>query len=322
MREPYRLGAAVASHPMENRSGMFPSYLALFERGEFAERRDRALAILEECRLCPRECRVNRLAGERGVCRTGRNALVSSAHPHYGEEAPLVGRNGSGTIFFSGCGLKCLFCQNYEISHLTAGEEADAKRLAMFMLRLQEAGCHNLNLVTPTHVAPQILEALEFAVNRGFRLPLVYNTGGYDSIQVVRLLDGIIDIYMPDVKYFSPEAAAEYSDAADYPVHVREVIREMHRQVGDLELSSDGIAVRGLLVRHLVMPGMLMDTARIAAFLASEISRDTYINIMAQYRPEYLAGEHPPLDRPLSRDEWHEALRLARAAGLHRFDEC
>jgi len=307
---------------MENRSGTYPSYLALFENGELAARRDIALSMLAACRLCPRDCGVNRLEGERGICRTTRSAIVSSAHPHFGEERPLVGSRGSGTIFFAGCNLKCLFCQNYEISHLLAGDEAPAKRLAFLMLRIQEMGCHNLNLVTPTHVVPQILEALELAVNGGFRLPLVYNTGGYDSIRIVRLLDGIVDIYMPDIKFLCSRASEEYSDAGDYPVVIREVIREMHRQVGDLEISDDGIAARGLLVRHLVMPGMLEDTERIVAFLADEISRDTYVNIMAQYRPEYLAVEHPPLDRALSRDDWREALRLTRTAGLHRLDEC
>lgn len=299
-----------------------PSYLALLDSGALAARRDRATSVLEQCRLCPRECGVNRAAGETGVCRTGRNALVASAHPHFGEEAPLVGSSGSGTIFFSGCNLKCLFCQNYEISHLAQGDETTAKRLAFLMLRLQETGCHNINLVTPTHVVPQMLEALELAARGGLRLPIVYNTGGYDSIEVVRLLDGIVDIYMPDVKYISSAPAAEYSDAADYPEVMRNVVREMHRQVGDLEISADGIAIRGLLVRHLVMPGLVDDTARVAEFLAGEISRDTYVNVMDQYRPEYLAREHPPLDRPLSRDEWREALRLARAAGLHRFDRC
>ena len=307
---------------MEHKRGAYPSYLALLESGELAARRDRALAMLESCSLCPRACGVNRLEDEKGVCRIARRAIVSSAHPHFGEEAPLVGTAGSGTIFFSGCNLKCLFCQNYEISHLLAGDETSANRLAFLMLRIQEMGCHNLNLVTPTHVLPQILEALELAAKGGLRIPIVYNTGGYDSIEAVRLLDGVVDIYMPDVKYLSPEAAAKYSGAVDYPKVIRGVIREMHRQVGDLEISSDGIAARGLLVRHLVMPGMLEDTERIVAFLAGDISRDTYINVMAQYRPEYLASGHPPLDRPLSRDDWREAIRLARAAGLRRIDEC
>ena len=307
---------------MEQKSNAYPSYLALFENGAFGARVAAAFSLLEACRLCPRTCGVNRLEGETGVCRTGRRAIVSSSVPHFGEEKPLVGNRGSGAIFFSGCNLKCLFCQNYEISHLLAGDEVSAGRLAMLMLHLQKIGCHNLNLVTPTHVMPQVLEALELAVKGGFCLPIVYNTGGYDALEAIRLLDGIVDIYMPDIKYLSPEAAKEYSDAEDYPTVIKKVIREMHRQVGDLVISPEGIATRGLLVRHLVMPGMLEDTARIAAFLAREISRDTYVNIMAQYRPEYLAHEHPPLDRPLSRDEWREALRRARAAGLHRFDEC
>ena len=307
---------------MEQKSNAYPSYLAFFESGAFGARVAAALSLLEACRLCPRTCGVNRLDGKTGVCRTGRRAIVSSAAPHFGEEKPLVGNRGSGAIFFSGCNLKCLFCQNYEISHLLAGDEVSAGRLAMLMLHLQKIGCHNLNLVTPTHVMPQVLEALELAVKGGFCLPIVYNTGGYDALEAIRLLDGIVDIYMPDIKYLSPEAAKEYSDAEDYPTVIKKVIREMHRQVGDLVISPEGIATRGLLVRHLVMPGMMEDTARIAAFLAREISRDTYVNIMAQYRPEYLAHEHPPLDRPLSRDEWREALRLARAAGLHRFDEC
>ena len=307
---------------MEQKSSGSPSYLALFESGTFGARVATALSLLETCRLCPRTCGVNRLDGKTGVCRTGRRAIVSSAAPHFGEEKPLVGNRGSGAIFFSGCNLKCLFCQNYEISHLLAGDEVSAGRLAILMLHVQKIGCHNLNLVTPTHVVPQILEALELAVKGGFRLPIVYNTGGYDDLEAIRLLDGIVDIYMPDIKYLSPEAAKEYSDAEDYPTVIKKVIREMHRQVGDLVISPEGIATRGLLVRHLVMPGMLEDTDRIVSFLAGNISQDTYINIMAQYRPEYLAYEHPPLDRPLSRDEWREALRLARAAGLHRFDEC
>jgi len=292
------------------------------ESTELDAKVERALSFLESCTLCPRKCGANRLEGEMGVCRIGRRAIVSSAHPHFGEESPLVGSRGSGTIFFSGCNLKCLFCQNYEISHLLAGDEVSAGRLAALMLRLQEIGCHNLNLVTPTHVVPQALEALELAAKGGFRLPIVYNTGGYDSLEIIRLLDGIVDIYMPDIKYLSPEAAKKYSDAGDYPEVIREVIREMHRQVGDLVMSPEGVAVRGLLVRHLVMPGMLDDTGAIVEFLASEISPDTYVNVMAQYRPEYLAHEHPPLDRPLSRDEWREAVRLARKAGLHRLDQC
>jgi putative pyruvate formate lyase activating enzyme len=298
----------------------YPAYLALARSGELARRRERATALLERCSLCPRRCGVNRLEDERGVCGVGRLAVASSAHAHFGEQAPLVGDPGSGTVFFGGCNLKCVFCQNHEISHDLAGEEATPGRLAALMFRVRELGCHNLNLVTPTHVVPQALEALESAVEGGFDLPIVYNTGGYESLDVLSLLDGVVDIYMPDVKFLDPAASKRYAGAEDYPAVVRAAVREMHRQVGDLELSEDGIALRGLLVRHLVMPGMLADTKRIVEFLAGEISRDTYMNVMAQYRPEHRSREHPPLDRPVSRDEWREAVRLARGAGLGRFD--
>lgn len=305
---------------MERRTDSYPAYLALARSGVLARRRERAVAMLEQCSLCPRRCGVDRLEDERGVCGIGRRAAVSGAHAHFGEEAVLVGDRGSGTVFFSGCNLKCVFCQNYEISHDLAGDEVTTSRLAALMLNIRELGCHNLNLVTPTHVVPQILEALESAVEGGFDLPIVYNTGGYDSLEVLRLLDGVVDMYMPDVKFLDAEAAERWTGAADYPAVVCASLREMHRQVGDLELSEDGVARRGLLVRHLVLPEMLADTERIARFLAGEISRDTYINIMAQYRPEYRSREYPPLDRPLSPEAWREALRSARAAGLHRFD--
>jgi putative pyruvate formate lyase activating enzyme len=298
----------------------YPAYLVLARSGELARRRERALSLLAQCSLCPRRCGVDRLEDERGVCGVGRNAVISGAHAHFGEEAVLVGDSGSGTIFFSGCNLKCIFCQNYEISHELAGTEVTGARLAALMLNMQELGCHNLNFVTPTHVVPQMLEALEGAIEGGLRLPIVYNTGGYDSIEVLRLLEGVVDIYMPDVKFMDVEAARRWAGAPDYPAVVRESIREMHRQVGDLELSADGVARRGLLVRHLVMPGMLADTERIVSFIAGEISRDTYVNVMAQYRPEYRSSEDPRLDRLLSHEEWREALRLARVAGLHRFD--
>ena len=304
----------------EKKNRSYPSYLALFEKGEFQEKLSTVLAFLESCHLCPRQCSVNRIEGDKGTCGIGRWAVISGAHPHFGEESPLVGRSGSGTIFFSGCNLKCLFCQNYEISQGLVGSTASTEELASLMLRLQEIGCHNLNLVTPTHVVPQILEALASAIPEGFTLPIVYNTGGYDSIEIIRLLDGIVDIYMPDIKYLSPSDAKKYSDAEDYPQVIRTVMREMHRQVGDLEISPDGIAVRGLLVRHLVMPGSLDDTERITRFLAEEISKDTYVNIMAQYRPAYRASEYPPLDRPLSLSDWKKAVDIARRAGLHRLD--
>lgn len=298
----------------------YPAYLHLIDTGGLGRCRDRLLAMLESCTLCPRRCRVDRLAGERGVCGVGRDAVVSSAHPHFGEESPLVGRRGSGTIFFSGCNLKCLFCQNYEISREAIGERVPASGLASLMLEIQDTGCHNLNLVTPTHIVPQVIEALELAARGGFRLPIVYNTGGYDSIEVIRLLDGLVDIYMPDIKYLSEEAARRYSKAPDYPEVVREIVREMHRQVGDLEISAGGTATRGLLVRHLVMPGLSEDTRDIMHFLAGEISKDTYVNVMRQYHPCYRANEFPPLDRPLTSAEWKAAVEAAREAGLHRLD--
>ncbi|UCF07052.1 MAG: radical SAM protein [bacterium] len=302
-------------------SRSYPAYLDLIENGEFEQRCNELLAILESCTLCPRRCAVNRLEDERGTCGVGRKAVVSSVHPHFGEESPLVGRKGSGTVFFSGCNLKCLFCQNYEISQNASGVEVDAEGLSDIMRRIRHLGCHNLNLVTPTHIVPQVLEALEVAVGHGFDLPIVYNTGGYDSIEVIRLLDGIVDIYMPDIKYLSSEAAERYSKAPDYPDVIREVMREMHRQVGDLEIGTDGVAVRGLLVRHLVMPGLLEDTDRIMKFLADDISRDTYVNVMRQYHPCYRAYQFPPLDRSLSTTEWKDAVDMAKAAGLYRLDK-
>jgi putative pyruvate formate lyase activating enzyme len=298
-----------------------PAYLSLMESGTFDRLAEDALTKLESCNLCPRRCSVNRLEDERGKCGVGRRAVVSSAHAHFGEERPLVGRSGSGTIFFSGCNLKCLFCQNYDISQGLIGSEIGAAELASVMLRIQQLGCHNLNLVSPTHVVPQILEALGIAARDGLTLPIVYNTGGYDSIEMIRMLDSVIDIYMPDIKFLSHDAAGEYSDARDYPDVIQEVIREMHRQVGDLQLSAGGIAARGLLVRHLVMPGHLDDTARIMRFLAEEISKDTYVNVMRQYRPQYKAFEHPPIDRPLEESDWRLAVLSAREAGLHRLDE-
>jgi putative pyruvate formate lyase activating enzyme len=299
----------------------YPAYIDLIDSGEFERRRDELLSILESCTLCPRRCAANRLEDERGTCCVGRKAIVSSIHPHFGEESPLVGRKGSGTVFFSGCNLRCLFCQNHDISLETSGVEVDAEGLSDIMRRIRHLGCHNLNLVTPTHIVPQVLEALELAVGHGFDLPIVYNTGGYDSVEVIRLLDGIVDIYMPDIKYLSSEAAERYSNAPDYPDVIREVIREMHRQVGDLEIGTDGIAVRGLLVRHLVMPELLEDTDRIMQFLADEISTETYVNVMRQYRPCYAAHQLPPIDRPLSSAEWKDAVDMAKAAGLHRLDK-
>ena len=276
------------------------------------------LARLESCQICPRHCRVNRLKGERGFCRVGRLSRVASYTPHFGEEAPLVGRGGSGTIFFAGCNLSCVFCQDYDISQMDQGQDVPAEVLARMMLRLQDSGCHNINFVTPTHVVPQILEALVLAREEGLNVPLVYNSGGYDSAETLRLLDGIFDIYMPDMKYGSDELAIKYSHAPKYTEYAKSAIREMHRQVGDLVMDEDGIAVRGLLVRHLVLPEGSAGTAEVARFLSQEISKNTYLNIMAQYHPEYNACSFPELDRSITLQEYSEAVRLAAAAGLSR----
>jgi putative pyruvate formate lyase activating enzyme len=261
---------------------------------------------------------VNRLQDERGFCRIGRHARVYSYAPHFGEEPPLVGRAGSGTIFFSGCNLSCVFCQNYNISQQDAGQEASADALARMMLTLQRKGCHNINFVTPTHIVPQILEALVLARKEGLCIPLVYNSGGYDSLETLRLLEGIFDIYMPDAKFGSDEPAQKYSLAPRYTHFMKSAIREMHRQVGDLMLDEEGIAVQGLLVRHLVLPAGLAGTAEVVRFLSQEISPNTYLNIMSQYRPEYNACRFPELSRPITGQEYNEALRLAARAGLTR----
>jgi putative pyruvate formate lyase activating enzyme len=276
--------------------------------------------ILKSCTLCPRNCRIDRTAGERGFCRTGDKPFVSSFNPHFGEEAPLVGSHGSGTIFFTHCNLGCLFCQNWTISHRGEGDEISFEALADIMLTLQGYGCHNINFVTPTHQVFQILRSLEIAIDKGLTVPLVYNCGGYEALETLKILDGVIDIYMPDFKYADPEAAKKYSRAADYPSIARTAIKEMHRQVGELIMDNRGIALRGLLVRHLVLPGGLAGTEEVVKFLAEEISPDTYVNIMSQYYPCYKASEHPPLDRRITNEEYKKAVKAARDAGLRRLD--
>lgn len=299
----------------------YPSYLALFESGELEERIEKSYALMENCRLCPRRCGVNRLKNEKGFCQLGKKAMVSSYGPHFGEEAPLVGRGGSGTIFITSCNLGCLFCQNYEISHWRMGEEVSDEEFARMMLYLQSIGCHNINIVTPSHIVPQLLSALKIAIGKGLRLPLVYNTSSYDSVETLKLLDGIVDIYMPDTKFADGNVSKEFCNAPDYPDVMKQAIKEMHRQVGDLVINKEGIALKGLLVRHLVMPEGLAGTEVICKFLAEEISPHTYINIMAQYRPCYRAVGHPKIGRRITRKEFEEALEIARQAGLHRFDE-
>ncbi len=298
-----------------------PAYVALLSSGELKHRVEAAYQHLAACDICPRECGVNRLQDEEGVCRTGKRAVVSSFNPHFGEEAPLVGRGGSGTIFFSWCNLKCQFCQNYDISQLGQGREVEPEDLAAMMLRLQDVGCHNINFVSPTHVVPQILAGVLLAAQAGLRLPLVYNTGGYDSLGTLALLDGVFDIHMPDMKYADAETALKYSRIKEYPAVNQAAVKEMHRQVGDLVMDERGIALRGLLVRHLVLPEGLAGTAEIVRFLATEVSTNTYINVMDQYRPCYKAGELPPLNRQITRREYEDAVRLAHEAGLVRLDD-
>jgi len=295
------------------------AYLRLSGR-ELKEKIRLAGEILKRCTLCPRRCGVDRTAGETGFCRTGDRPVVSSWNPHFGEEPPLVGRHGSGTIFFTHCNLGCLFCQNWTISHQGEGREISFEALADIMLALQKQGCHNINLVTPTHQVPMILRSLEIAADRGLRVPIVYNCGGYEAVETLRILDGVIDIYMPDFKYAAPGPAEKYSKARDYPSAAKAAIREMHRQVGDLVTDGNGIALRGLIVRHLVLPGGLAGTEEVAGFIAGEISPDTYTNIMAQYHPCYRAHGQPPLDRRITDREYREAVRAAREAGLKRLD--
>jgi len=304
----------------EEDTGFVAAYLKL-SRKERQEKIDRSRQILERCSLCPRNCQVDRTAGETGFCGTGDKPFVSSWTPHFGEEAPLVGQHGSGTIFFTHCNLGCLFCQNWTISHGDEGAEMSFDALAKLMLTLQDShACHNINFVTPTHQVPMILQSLEIAIDKGLKVPLVYNCGGYEALETIRLLDGIIDIYMPDFKFADPEVAEKYSRAKDYPSVAKIAIKEMHRQVGDLVMDSYGIAQRGLLVRHLVLPEGLAGTEEVAKFLVEKISPDTYTNIMAQYYPCYKAVEHPPLDRRLSSEEFRKAVKAAKDAGLKRLD--
>lgn len=279
---------------------------------------EKGFDLLTHCKLCPHECGVNRIKNEHGFCRSGKNPAVSSFGPHFGEEPPLVGNHGSGTIFFTNCNLKCCFCQNYDISHLGHGREISEDELSDIMLSLQDQGCHNINLVTPTHFVPQILAALNAAGERGLDIPIVYNCGGYESVETLRILDGIIDIYMPDAKYGNPEKAQKYSGVKDYPEKIRLALKEMFRQVGNFKTDSHGIAVQGLIVRHLVMPNKAAGTEKNLSFIAKEISTDTYVNIMDQYHPEFKASCYPEINRRISRKEFEQVVQLARKLGLHR----
>lgn len=299
------------------------SYVDLLATGELAERVEQAAALLSPCTVCPRRCGVDRTVDERGYCGGGRLPAVSSYGPHFGEEPPLVGTHGSGTIFFTGCNLRCVFCQNDEISQVRHGTEVSADQLAGMMLRLQDRRCHNINLVSPTHFVPQILEAVWIAAKKGLRIPLVYNTGTYDSVETLRILDGVIDLYMPDAKYGNDEIARVLSDAPDYPSVMQDAIIEMQRQVGDLVIH-DGVAERGLIIRHLVLPGDLAGSDIVMKFIGERISKEAYVNVMDQYRPCGRILDDPGnpyrdlLMRGITQDEYRYSTGCARRYGLRR----
>jgi len=297
-----------------------PGYLRLYQNKELFRRIEILNQKLSSCQLCPRRCKVNRLKDEKGICKTGKLAYISSFGPHLGEESPLVGTSGSGTIFFTHCNLGCIFCQNYDISHLGEGYPVEDEQLSEVMLRLKRMGCHNINFVTPTHVVAQILRALPSAIEKGLDLPLVYNTGGYDLVSTLKLLDGIFDIYMPDFKYSDPEVAKRYSNAPDYPEVVKSALQEMHRQTGDLKLDKKGIAQRGLIIRHLVLPEDQAGTEEALKFISSELSKDSYVNLMDQYRPAYKSNNFPALARRITPQEYAAAFNMAKKYGLRRLD--
>ncbi|MCX8116766.1 MAG: radical SAM protein [Desulfobacterota bacterium] len=298
-----------------------PAYEKLEQEGILAKRVEQAYALFERCELCPRMCRVNRKKGERGFCRAPLNAVVFSHHPHFGEEMSVVGQNGSGTIFFSHCNLRCIFCQNWPIAHEGRGKEITDEELADRMLHLQKMGCHNVNLVTPTHVMPNILNATRIALKKGLQIPLFYNTSGYERVEILKILDGIVDIYKPDVKYMDPDKAEKYSaGASDYPEVVKKAVLEMHRQVGVHQMDSKGIALRGVMIRHLVMPNRVAGTEKFVKWVAENLPKNTYVNIMAQYRVEYKAYEHPEIARGITVQEFLEAMEWARAYGLTNLD--
>lgn len=296
----------------------YPSYLKLYEEGELESRVEEAYKLLGRCNICPRKCGVNRIKGEKGFCKAGREPMVSSFHSHFGEEPPISGYRGSGTIFFTHCNLRCLFCQNYPISHLGNGNQISPSQLSQMMLSLQKRGCHNINLVTPTHFTPQVLSGLFLAIKKGLNIPLVYNCGGYERVETLRLLEGIVDIYMPDMKYGEEEKSKKFSSASDYFEVAKKAIKEMYRQVGDLELNGKGIAQRGLLVRHLILPNRGAGTRKVFSFLREEISARTYLSIMSQYFPAYKAQEFRELNRKVTREEYEEALHIASELGLER----
>ena len=302
-------------------NNFYPSYLNLMRNDELTHRVSTACKHLSICDVCAWECPVDRQAGKIGVCRTGMNARVSSHGPHMGEEDPLRGWRGSGTIFFTRCNLRCQYCQNHDISQTDIGDEVEAEQIATMMLELQALGCHNINFVSPSHVVPQIMAAVLIAAKAGLKIPLVYNTGGYDSMAMLQLLDGVIDIYMPDMKYSDQETARRYSKIRNYPQVNQEAVREMFRQVGDLEIDEQGVAKRGLLIRHLVLPEGIAGTEEIVRFISENLSANTYLNLMDQYRPAFKAHNYPELNRRLTNQEYQSAVDVAVKAGLKRLDD-
>lgn len=315
------LGSSPSPPPAAVLPGFEPGYSRLHRTGELRRRADALEAMLASCRLCPRECGTTRARGKRGFCGAGRELEVSSHHPHFGEERPLVGRGGSGTVFLTHCNLRCVFCINWQVSQGGDGRTASVEDLAGMMLDLQAQGCHNINVVTPTHFSAHVVRALDLAVPRGLRLPLVYNTSGWERGEVLRLLDGVVDVYLPDFKYWDPRKAATYSAGAEsYPEVTRQALLEMHRQVGVAQPAADGLMDRGLMIRHLVMPGDASGTKEVLGWIAASLPKDTYVNVMSQYRPTYRASEFPEIAGPLRRAEYEEVVAHARALGLTRLD--
>ncbi len=296
---------------------MYPIYLKLYQNGRLKERVEEGYHLLESCHLCPRNCSVNRLKGERGFCKSGKNPVIASWNPHFGEEPPISGRLGSGTIFFTNCTLRCSFCQNYPISQLGEGNKETAKSLALMMISLQNKGCHNINLVTPTHFVPQILQALLLAIPQGLKIPLAYNSSGYESLKTLKLLDGIIDIYLPDFKYGADKQGKIYSNVPNYFSKTKLAIKEIYRQVGDLQINKEGIAKKGLLIRHLVLPNDLAKSENVLKFIAKEISKNTYIALMAQYFPANRTAQIPELNRRIIREEYQKVLAFTYFLGLN-----
>ncbi len=316
---PKYLRISEKSISQEKEISKYPSYLELEEKGILSQRIEKLLSTYENCQLCPRDCRVDRTKDETGKWEATSKVKVSSAFPHSGEEAPLVGKKGSGTIFFSNCSMKCVFCQNYEISIEGDGVEISDERLADMMIKLQRMGCHNINLVTPSHYVPNIVNALQKAIRKGLHIPLVYNTAPYETLETLQLLDGIIDIYLPDCKFMDPEYAAKYSgETYNYPYYVKIALKEMHRQVGVLKTGRYGIAEKGLMIRHLILPNNISGTDKFIKFVAENFPKQTYVNLMRQYRPEYKAFEYPELSRRITSSEYKQAKQLARKYGLSR----